>query len=423
MTTRSATLCRMSWRNHAAVVALAAALVAGCSSSTTPDAAHSTSGGTATSMPPPSAQAAAHGVEAKISTIPWTQVGPGWLLATWSPAPGRRGGGPPPPGEPTYQTATTTLYLVDPAGGRYPITTFPPPGDGPSPTLADWSGDAAHALFYVYAPENAYTVTNVDLHTGAQASFTVDNGSTGFDVMPRYSRPEGKAVLLANANGAEPAWLKRVDLAGNPELTYPVGPDFHGTYLSTPSGTQLVLGTASGLALMGNDGTAGKTLPINGEKDCGPTRWWDTDSTVVVARCTDHGMARLWLVPVSGQPPTALTAALNGQGPDYGDLNAWQLPADTFVQVAGACGSEYLGKLSAIGGTTTEVSVPDVDPGTSVRVIGPHGGNLVVQARASCGGGQSLIDYDPAAGASTVLLGPPLNGGGVIAAVPYPGQG
>ena len=40
---------------------------------------------------------------------------------------------------------------------------------------------------------------------------------------------------------------------------------------------------------------------------------------------------------------------------------------------------------------------------------------------ASCGTGQSLFDYDPAAGTSTVLLGPPVNGGGVISALPYLG--
>ena len=67
--------------------------------------------------------------------------------------------------------------------------------------------------------------------------------------------------------------------------------------------------------------------------------------------------------------------------------------------------------------------VPDVDSRSSIRVIGPHGGHLVVQGRASCGGGQALFDFDPAANTSTVLLGPPLNGGGVIAALPYPGRG
>jgi TolB protein len=55
-------------------------------------------------------------------------------------------------------------------------------------------------------------------------------------------------------------------------------------------------------------------------------------------------------------------------------------------------------------------------------VVGDNGGDLDLQARAGCGGGQSLIDYNPAAGTSTVLLGPSVNDGGVIHAVPYPGQ-
>ncbi|MGB9250818.1 MAG: hypothetical protein WCC28_13850, partial [Mycobacterium sp.] len=395
----------MTWRNRTAAVALAAVLVGGCSASAHHD--NAVSGSPVTSTPTPVTQAAARGVEAAISTIPWTQVGPGWLLATWSQVPGRRPGGDLSPGEPTPATATTMLYLVDPAGGRYPITSFPPPGAGPSPTLADWSGDGTHALFYANAPapSGTYTVTTVDLRSGAQASFTIDNGANSFDVAARYSRPQGKAILLAKSNGAEADRLKRVDLTGRPELTYPVGRDFQGSYLSTPDGTQLVLGMATGLALMGNDGTAGKTLPITGAQDCAPTRWWDANSTVV-ARCRGHGPARLWLVPVNGARPTALTAPLNGQGPDYGDLNAWQLPSDTFVQVAGACGSQYLGKLSGVGGTTTRVDVPGVDPHSSILVIGPNDGHLVVQGRASCGGGQTLFDYDPAANASTVLLGP-----------------
>jgi hypothetical protein len=68
-------------RTHtAALYALAAILLAGCSSSANPPAAHAT--------PSP----AARGVEAPIDTIPWSQVGPGWVLATWSPLTGNRPG-------------------------------------------------------------------------------------------------------------------------------------------------------------------------------------------------------------------------------------------------------------------------------------------------------------------------------------------
>ncbi len=102
--------------------------------------------------------------------------------------------------------------------------------------------------------------------------------------------------------------------------------------------------------------------------------------------------------------------------------SAWQLPAGTFVQAEGACSYRFLAKLSAVGGTMTSVSVPNVDSHSSVVVVGVNGGHLTLQATVSCESGESLLDYNPADGTSTVLLGPLVNGGGVIAAVSYPGQ-
>jgi TolB protein len=67
------------------------------------------------------------------------------------------------------------------------------------------------------------------------------------------------------------------------------------------------------------------------------------------------------------------------------------------------------------------VSVPDVRS-QSVVVVGVNGGDLHLQAKAGCGPGQSLLDYNPVAGTTTVLLGPPVNGGGVIKALSYSGQ-
>jgi hypothetical protein len=266
-------------------------------------------------------------------------------------------------------------------------------------------------LFATEGSGSSSVITEVDLHSGAQRTFTVD----GSNIAPRYTRPEGKAVLLTKSDG-----LERVDLAGNHQLTYPVGKDFHG-YLATPDGTQLVWGTASGLALMGNDAAAGKDLPIDGQTDCRPMRWWDARSTTVVAHCGALSPSQLWLVPIDGGTPTPLTAPNDGQtGPDYEDLNAWQLPAGTYVQAAGGCGVVFLAKLNA-DGTTSRVSVPDVRS-QSVEVVGVNGGDLHLQAMAGCGPGQSLLDYNPAAGTTTVLLGPPVNAGAVINALPYPGQ-
>ncbi|WP_231986255.1 hypothetical protein [Mycobacterium sp. E2479] len=355
---------------------------------------------------------AAHGVEAPLESVPWSYVGPGWMLAMWSPVPGLHPGEVPPPGSPTWETATTTLYLVDPAGGRYPITTFPPPGRGSSPRLADWSGDATRALF-VTEQKDHNAIIQVDLHTGEKTSFTID----GSHASPRYTRPDGKAILLDRSDLSRTGSLERVDVAGNHQLTYPLGQGVEG-YLSTPDGAQLVLGTHSGMALMGNDGVAGATLPIAGQKDCRPVRWWDTG--VALAHCGISAGSQLWLVPIDGRTPTALTAPNDGKGPDYGDLNAWRLPAGTFLQATGACGVVFVAKLND-DGTTSQVSVPGVK-GRSVVVVGVNGGNLDLQARAGCGSGQSLIDYNPSAGTSSVLLGQTVNGGGVVSAVPYPGQ-
>jgi hypothetical protein len=405
-----------TWRGRAGIIALTALLAAGCSSNDS-TASHPAPGDPATSTSTAAVQMAAHGVEGSIGDVPWSQVGPGWMLAMWSPAVAVPDGVSPPLSSPSPQTAPETLYLVDPAGGRYPITTFPPPGEMAGPELVDWSGDGSHALFYA-GYSKPPTAIMVDLHTGTRTTFTVNDSA----VAPRYTRPDGKAVLLTVQNHG----LARVDLAGKPQLTYPtdkLAGTFNGQYLSTPDGTQLVLGTSSGLALMGNDGTVGKALPVAGQTSCTPARWWDDAKTVLASCSADSQPQRLWLVPVDGTPPTALTAPITDPSShDTGDIDAWQLSAGTYVQYLGGCGAIHLGKLNA-DGTVSKVSVPNVDPGHSIYVIGVHGGNLDLQAMvAGCGPAQSLLDYDPAAGTATVLLGPPLNAGSVIEALPYPGQ-
>ncbi|MDT5091476.1 MAG: hypothetical protein QOH60_839 [Mycobacterium sp.] len=401
-----------------AVVALTAIVAAACSPATQAPPP-SSSGGPAPSTQK-ATQMAAHGVEAKLGEIPWAQVGPGWLLAIWSPVTGKSTGQTPGPGEPTRETSTTSLYLVNPAGGRYAIATFPPPGEQAAPDLVDWSGDGSHALFFTRSERP--TATMIDLHTGTQTTIDVKDE-------PRYTKPEGKALLISTSrSGDNPGTLERVDLTGKSQLMYPTDKlpgMFTGQYLMTPDGKQLVLGTTAGLVMMGNDGAAGAKLPVPNESDCSPLRWWDGNAgTTLLARCNDSQyVSRLWLVPIGGAAPSPLTAPNKGENsPDLADLNAWKLSAGTFVQAAGGCGFVYLAKLNP-DGTTSQVAVPDVDNHKSVSVVGVDGGNLDLRASAACGGGQLVVNYDPAANKSTVLLGEPLNGGGVGSVLPYPGQG
>jgi len=92
------------------LVALAAVMLAGCSSSAGSTAVHSAPGSPATPTPAtaaPAAPAAAHGVEAPIGDVPWSKVGPGWMLALWNPVTPHMPGAQPIPDEPTPDVAAT----------------------------------------------------------------------------------------------------------------------------------------------------------------------------------------------------------------------------------------------------------------------------------------------------------------------------
>ena len=366
-----------------------------------------------------------HGIEATIADVPWSEVGPGWTLATWSPVTPQMPGVKPAPGQPTWETASTTLYLVDPTGNRYAITTFAPE-DRHSLALLDWSGDGSHALFGEEYPA-PHSVISVDLHTGAKTTIEVDGN-------PEFTRPDGKAILVSSGRAYDdtrPATLKRLDLNGNEQLTYPTeqlsgAAQFTGNHLESPDGTELVLGTGHSLVVMGNDGTIVRTLsaPMS-DGECRAVRWWSTN--VVLAQCTkDRGSgSQLWTVPLDGSAPNALTALNSGQGDDpgfkgdLGDGIAWQLPSGTFLQSAGACGTMFLSRLTP-DGHTARVDVPGMSD--SVQVAGVSGDKLELLGKVGCGGTTSLVAYDPATDSSTVLLGPPVNGGGVTEAIPYRGR-
>jgi hypothetical protein len=402
-----------------ALVILSAASLVACSGP---------SRGTATSAPLPGL-----GLELPASQIPWKQVGPGWILAAWNPTPGRDPGQTAPAGQPT--AAPVTLYLLDPAGGRYAITTFPPSkGAGPddpshTPQLADWSGDGRHALFEEFVDAGAKTtVTEVDLASGAKQTFTAPAYTS-----VAYSRPIGQAILLSNTDSSNGyvATLKRVDLGGTTQLSFPtnqLGPAgrFNNAYLQTPDGTQLVLGADNGMVAMGNDGVVARQLPMPGPYSrCRPVRWWT--SAVILAACdippppsgpVGGSESQLWQVPLASGAPTALTSV---SGQDLGYQNAWQLPSGTFLDDVPGCGGDGLLFRLATDMQTTQVDVPGVAHGKTVVAIGVTADKLVLTTRGNCGSpNTSLRIYDPADNTSTVLLGAPLNGGDVTRAIVYP---
>jgi hypothetical protein len=401
-----------------ALVIISAAVLVACSGS--PTAA-------------PSARRAlpALGVELPASEIPWDQVGPGWILATSILTPDPDPGQAPSDGQPGG--APVTLYLLDPVGGRYAITTFPRlPPDGPNgprraPRLADWSGDGRHAVFEDwFAIEGKTTVTEVDLATGTKQTFM----APGYTSVA-YSRPTGQAILLSHtdsSNEHNPV-LERVDLSGTKQFTFPTGQlgaagKFSHSYLQTPDGKQLVLGADRGMAVIGNDGVIARQLPMPGPRtSCSPVRWWT--STVILAACESplnsspppDPALQLWQVPLAGGAPTALTP-VNGQDLGYG--NAWQLTSAIFLNDVPGCGGDGLVFRMTKDMQVTQVTVPGVDRENTVIALGVTGDKLLVETSRGCGTRvKELRIYDPAANSSTVLLGPPVTGS-LTGAMLYP---
>jgi hypothetical protein len=391
------------------VIICAAALVA-CSGS-------SQSGNSATS-----ARLAAAGVELPGRQIPWDQVGPGWILATWSQA--RDASEDPSKGP-------VTLYLFDPVGGRYAITSFSPwpatgPGDpGQTPVLADWSGDGRHALFEdVFAVGGHNTMVDVDLTTGAKRTLTVKGSSA----RGAYSRPTSQAILVSgskpNPPGGYTDTLERVDLSGTKQLTLPTDQlgaagKFSGSYLQVSDGSQLVLGTDNGMVVVSNDGKVVRQLPMPAlANSCRPVRWWT--STVILAACVapgnvDMGM-RLWQVPLAGGAPTALTPV---DRHELGYLNAWQVPSGIFLENVPGCGGDGLLFRLTPDMQIKRVIVPGVDKERTVRVVGVTGDKLLLKTTGGCGSSSKVLRlYDPAANTATVLPVPSGNGS-VKAAILY----
>jgi hypothetical protein len=358
-------------------------------SSSSPRSGQSSS--TTTTSPPVAA-----GVVADKSAVPWSALGPGWLLATWSPQ----------ATSVTGQGAAATLYLVDPAGGRYDL------GPAPSGRLVDWSGDGTRALFLTNPPSGTATPSQIvveSLPTGAVQQFAPATGATVFEA--EFSKPDGTAVLVGGAP------VRRYGLTGALEESYPgsipgagAGSAASGGVVETPAGTTLVLQAASGLDVVTNGGAPVRFLPPPpGEDDCLLDGWWAGDA--VLETCVDE----LYAQPVDGG--TASVVAPNATGGQY--LDAWTVSGEVVAE-AGACGTTWLVKVGD-DGTAHRVTLPGV---ANVVGIGTAANALAVLVTPSCDEpsgqkphGNLLEWYTPSTGSLRTVLGGTLGGGTVDAAV------
>jgi len=128
---------------------------------------------------------------------------------------------------------------------------------------------------------------------------------------------------------------------------------------------------------------------------------------------------QLWLVPVSGARPAALTPRRSASSGDLGDLDAWQLPAGLYLQAAGPCGVLQIFR-QAPGGSITLVTVPHTMGDN--HVLTALGSRLLIQAPTSCTGSVSLLWFNPATRAEQWLIRAPANVTGAAIAIPFYGR-
>lgn len=329
------------------------------------------------------------------SQIPWRIVGPGWSLVEYTSGSAKTAG-------PVW------LFLVDPAGGRYQVYRW---AATKTPwQLIDWSGDKARALLQEQGG-NRPALHQLVLASGKVTTFRLPSAS---DFVLGYTRPDG-ANLLVSADG-----IIRANLAGIQQARLIRGTGYSAA-LSAPDGKTEVVNGPAGVDLVWNGGGLVRRLPVPGASaklgGCTPVRWW-TSTTALVTCIANTAIAgpRLWLVPVSGSAPAALTPARNGKDGDYGDTGAWRFGKSLYVQALGACGVRYIGKQLA-GGKVVPVNVPG-SAGNNV-VVATAGSRMLVQEFSECSPSSSVVWFNPQTRATQDVLIAPERSAGVVSVVAY----
>ena len=340
------------------------------------------------------ATAAAQPTASARASVPWPHIGAGWVLTQYTSAP-QGGSGP------------AALFLISPNGTRYQLASWP--NWKTAPQLIAWSPDGQRALFQVFTGKGGAEV--LTLATGHVSSFMAQG-----EVNPiGFTTPRGLNILGGQPSGSGTS-LARYSLSG--QLIQRLGYSADGQVLYAPDGTEFATGTGNGVKLVGNGGTLIRNLPVRGTSanSCNPVRWWNSGTILASCIPPNSGSPQLWLVPVSGARPTALTPKRAVSSGDLGDLDAWPLPSGLYLQGAGPCAVLQIFRQSR-NGSITLVTVPHTNGDN--RVLTALGSRLLIQAPTGCTGSNSLLWFNPATHAEQWLIRAPGNVTGVASAIPF----
>ena len=235
--------------------------------------------------------------------IPWSNVGAGWELVQYT----------------TIGAAvqsTTTLYLVGPTGAKYALRT----SHNEQFRLVASSGDKTRALFY---DNETGHVRQLNLMTGKLTTFAIGGQASPIG----YTLPSGQNILVLQSHGSSFA-LARYSLVGKllKVLVQSKWAAFGEAF--APDGATLAVADSTGVELVSNVGRVIRQFDVPGTDPsvgCSPERWWNAGTILAACIATSsNSEPRLWLVPVDGARPTALTPQRKA-GHDLGDFDAWRL--------------------------------------------------------------------------------------------------
>jgi TolB protein len=356
--------------------------------------------GTAAATAAPTMRSGQH-----VAKVPWRRAGPGWSVVEYSAAslsstkPGR-----------------TTFYLVSPKGRKYAFYRTPTATAYPAFELIDWSGDRKRILVSVAGSGGTGrrgVFKQISLVTGTVVSrFTLPG-----QVFPvEYTRPLGKS-LLAFGLGSRALGIDRYSLTGRLQRILASRTLLLGA-LDSPHGTFVVAGTRTGLDQISNTGAIMRRISIPADL-CWAARWWT--ATTVLARCSGRSpfsTDRLWLVPLDGGAPVALTPALRPHGLFEGYVNAWRIARRLYLQADDAHDTLSIVRQDRDGSRHT-ITVPG-PAGISDAILTAFAGRFLLESNmGGPGGPSSLFWFDPATRTVRFMFRAPPNTYGAVGAIAY----
>ncbi len=341
------------------------------------------------------------------AAVPWRSAGPGWSVVEYSTA--ALPSAPKRPGK-------STFYLVSPAGRKYAFYVTSHAAAYPKLNLVDWSGDRQRILV-----ERDSSTANGLIATVKQISLAAGQVISSFrmanDVFPfGYTRPRGTSALGIGL-GAR-SGIFRYSLTGHLQRVLARGADLRGA-LAAPDGKFVVTGTATGLEQISNSDVVMRRIRMPASAEfCGPDRWWN--ATTVLADCfgrAPFSTSRLWLVPIGGGKPIALTPALRPHGLFQGYVNAWRLPTGLYLQADNAHDTLSIVRQYRDGSEHT-VTVPG-PARLSDWIVTTLAGRLLLESNVGPGGPSSLFWFAPATRTIHFVFRTPPTVRGVDEAIPY----